>query len=264
MRRSPREPGPAWRRDRSTPPAVYPEREDTLLLVPFARAGPGRSVLDLGTGNGRLALEAARSGSTVVATDRNPEALRALRARALAERLRLEVVRTDLARGTGRFDRIVANPPYLPTSPAERDPDPWVNLALDGGPDGCRILRAIATGLPRHLRVGGRAYVLTSDRQDRRSLATIRARWRGRGGTVRVVARRPLEGEGLEVWEFASGPGRGTASRRRGRVGRPRRGTGGRPRSRGRNPVGSSRGSGRGRTPSPGAASARRRSPRGS
>jgi release factor glutamine methyltransferase len=182
--------------------SVYAPREDTELLLPFARAGPGRSVLDIGTGSGRLALEAARSGSRAVATDRNPAALQVVRRAALSEGLHVDLVRTDLADGLGRFDRIVANPPYLPTRREERDPDPWVNLALDGGPDGCHVLRRIVAILPDHLAPRGRAFLLTSSRQSPGALASIRGAWTGEGGGCRVVAGRSLEGERLDVWEL--------------------------------------------------------------
>jgi release factor glutamine methyltransferase len=188
--------------------APYTEREDTFLLLPYARtARPGSRFLEIGTGNGRLGMEAARAGARVVATDLNPHALGALVKRARGERLPIEAVRTDLARGLGRFDRIVANPPYLPTTRASRDPDPWVNLALDGGPDGCRTTARILQTLPAHLAQGGVGYVLVSSVQDRQRLARLRARWIARGGRVDTVAHRELEGERLEVWALAR-PGR--------------------------------------------------------
>jgi release factor glutamine methyltransferase len=183
---------------------VYPAREDTFLLLPFARSvRAGDRLLEIGSGNGHLALEAARAGARVVATDRNPLALRDLVRRARAEHLPLSAVRTDLARGLGRFDRILANPPYLPTRPSERDPDRWQNLALDGGPDGCRTTARLVRTFPSHLEGRGTAYLLTSSRQDPARLRSIRDRWTARGGTVSSVARRDLEGERLEVWALA-------------------------------------------------------------
>ncbi|MFY9717690.1 MAG: HemK2/MTQ2 family protein methyltransferase [Thermoplasmata archaeon] len=183
---------------------VYPAREDTFLLLPFARSvRPGERLLEIGTGNGLLALEAARWGARVVATDRNPLALDALLRRARAEHLSLAAVRTDLARGLGRFDRILANPPYLPTRPSERDPDRWENLALDGGPDGCRTTARLVRTFRSHLEGSGTAYLLTSSRQAPTRLRAIRDRWIVGGGTVSSVARRDLEGERLEVWALA-------------------------------------------------------------
>jgi release factor glutamine methyltransferase len=191
-------PGPGTARPRS----VYPEREDTLLLLPFARNLRNGAVLDIGTGNGRLALEAARNGARTVATDLNPEALRHLGNRARAERLRIGLVRTDLARGLGRFDRILANPPYLPTVPSQRDPDPRLNLALDGGPDGCRVTARLVASLPEHLAAAGHAFVLGSSVQDPVAMGRIRADWLAWGGSVATAAERLLEGERLWVWDL--------------------------------------------------------------
>ncbi|HTT15306.1 MAG TPA: HemK2/MTQ2 family protein methyltransferase [Thermoplasmata archaeon] len=186
--------------------SFYPPREDSRLLLPFARVPAGVRLLDVGTGSGLLALEAARSGARVVATDRNPFALARLRRLAAAERLDVQPVRTDLARGLGRFDRVLANPPYLPTRPEERDPDRWHNLALDGGPDGLATTARLIAELPQHLAPGGRGFLLVSSLQDPEGLARLRADW-PQEGAVRTVAERRLEGEVLAVWELALAPG---------------------------------------------------------
>jgi release factor glutamine methyltransferase len=190
---------------RGTEIPIYPAREDTLLLRPFAEAPPGSWLLDIGTGNGLLALTAARRGARTVATDRNPRALQSVAEVARAERLTLLAVRTDLARGLGRFDRILANPPYLPTPWGGGEIDPWERLALDGGPDGCVVLERIVSELPEHLRSGGRAYLLVSSLQDPHHLAEIGRGWTADGGYLATVARRRLEGEELEVWELGRG-----------------------------------------------------------
>ncbi|EQD49046.1 methylase, partial [mine drainage metagenome] len=140
----------------------------------------------------------------VVATDLNPHALRLARARAAAERLPIALVRTDLARGLGRFDRVVFNPPYLPTAPEERDPDRWHNLALDGGPDGTGPVVRWVASLADHLGPGGAGFALVSSLQARPPLARAAAAWRARGGTVEPVAERSFDGERLEVWRWAA------------------------------------------------------------
>lgn len=184
---------------------VYPPREDTLLILPFAEVAPGALFLEVGCGAGLAALTAARRGARVVATDVNPHALRHLRARARAEGLDLTPVRTDLARGLGRFDRLLANPPYLPTRPEERDPDRWHNLALDGGPDGCRVTARLVEELDQHLTAEGTAFVVVSSRQDVDALERIRHGWVAAGGRLEVVASRALEGERLDVWRIHRG-----------------------------------------------------------
>ncbi len=245
---------------------TYPPREDTELLLRFVRRCTGLDVLELGTGPGTVAFAAVRAGArTVVATDLNPFALREARARAEREGLEVALVRTNLARGLGRFDRILANPPYLPTSAAQRDRDPWTNLALDGGRDGCRVLARIVRTLRAHLRSGGAGFVVVSSVQDPRSRERIRSGWERRGGRVRVVGRRPLEGETLEVWELR--PARTDVRRSRRvvrRTGRPDRGRRGHRRTLRAIPRGSSPGPASGRTSARGGASSRRRSPPGS
>jgi release factor glutamine methyltransferase len=268
-RRDRRQPGPASARTAERAAAgVYPEREDTLLLLPFARVRAGTTLAEVGAGAGRASLAAARCGARVVATDLNPTALRGLRAEARAEGLDVETVRTDLLSGLGRFARVLANPPYLPTRPEERDPDRWTNLALDGGRDGCRVLARLVDGLTGHLAPGASAFVVVSSLQDPRSRAAILARWEARGGRQEVVASRDLEGERLEVL-CLSAPGSsrlgGSVATRAARRTRARaRGIGVRRRSARSIRFASSPAPARGRTLVRGAASDRRRSPRGS
>jgi release factor glutamine methyltransferase len=256
---------PVTRSSPSNDPEVYPPREDSFLLLPFARARRGQRFAEVGAGRGLASLQAAEHGAQVVATDVNPAALRQLRSLAQARALSVEVVRTDLLRGLRRFDRIVANPPYLPTTPEERDPDPGTNLALDGGPDGCRVTARLLDDLPDHLTPGASAYVVSSSEQDPSALSAIFDRWSDRGGRRAVVAERRLEGEVLQVQRLWRPDGSTDRTRRAARrTTAPRPGTGGRRRSPRPSPPGSSRGAGRGRTIVRGGASGRRRSPPGS
>lgn len=190
---------------------VYPVREDSRLLLPFARCAPGERILEVGCGRGTAALVAARAGGRVVATDLNPWAVRFVRDAARAEGLPVEVVRTDLARGLRRFDRILANPPYLPTPPAARDPDRWVNLALDGGPDGLAVTSRLFAEVASHLTPNGRAFLLISSRQPSDGLARLAEGFRASGGAVREVAGEEIGGERLAVLELTvprrAGPG---------------------------------------------------------
>ncbi|MHB8352523.1 MAG: HemK2/MTQ2 family protein methyltransferase [Thermoplasmata archaeon] len=178
---------------------IYPPREDTFLLLPFTRVRAGSTLLEIGTGNGLLALTAARRGARVVATDVNRSALRELHQRAIEEQLDLQVLRSDLARGLGRFDRILCNPPYLPTPEGFIDPDPELRPALDGGPDGLRLTRRLLPELSRHLGRGAAAFVLFSSLQSPEGTARLRSEWRAAGGRSRTVAARELPGERLTV-----------------------------------------------------------------
>jgi release factor glutamine methyltransferase len=181
---------------------IYPFREDSELLRRVAAVGPGLLVLELGCGEGRAALIAARSGARVVATDLNPYALRRLAARVRHEQLPLACVRTDLFAGLRRFDRILVNPPYLPTSAGTRDPDRWVNLALDGGPDGAQFTLRLLREVRGHLRPHGILYLVVSSRQALAPIAEAKARWTKDGGTARTLGGREFERERLELWEL--------------------------------------------------------------
>lgn len=116
--------------------------------------------LDLGTGTGclLLALLTEFPRATGIGVDRAEGAVAT--ARRNAERLglsdRARFVVGDWCNGQdGRFDAIVANPPYIETAeiprlpPEVRDFDPV--LALDGGADGLDSYRAVAADLPRLL-----------------------------------------------------------------------------------------------------------------
>jgi release factor glutamine methyltransferase len=133
-------------------PGVLIPRQDTELLVELAARlieRPPAVWADLGTGSGCLAIALARlwPQSRGVAVDLSPVALEA------------GSWWQPLQPLWGRLELVVANPPYIPTAvwtdldPVVRDHEPA--LALDGGPDGLRELRAIVAGAGAALAPGG-------------------------------------------------------------------------------------------------------------
>jgi HemK-related putative methylase len=196
------------------PASVYPPGADTFLLISALRelTVPCRA-LEIGCGSGAVSLELARRGAGVVATDVNPEALQHLRRAAARDHLPIGLVRTDLAAGLGRFDVVVANPPYLSTPVGFRDPDPWVRRAVDGGPDGCDVLERIVGSLPDHLVPRATAYIVVSSLQSPSRREQIWSQWRDRGGAIDQVEHQSLEGESLDVLRFTPGTDRATAPR---------------------------------------------------
>ena len=123
-----------------------------------------RSVLDLCTGNGSLAVLAARAWPEVHvdAADLSADALAV--ARLNVERHGLDD-RVALLQGDGlaavagrRYDLILCNPPYVNSEsmaalPAEYRAEPV--LALDGGTDGMDFVRPLIAGAAAHLAEGG-------------------------------------------------------------------------------------------------------------
>jgi len=137
---------------------VYSPEEDTFLLLnsALAEARPEDRVLEVGCGSGFISRELAFRVESLLATDINPHAVRATKAKGI------EVVRADLFQGIrGTFDLILFNPPYLPTNAKERNLQ-WINYALDGGESGRETIDRFLKCLPDHLCPGGRALLLIS------------------------------------------------------------------------------------------------------
>ena len=136
--------------------------ETSLSLVPDRQA-PLR-ILDLGTGSGCLlvALLHELPHATGVGLDRSPGALATARRNAARNGVvdRALFVASDwTAALRGRFDLVVANPPYIPSpdlaglAPEVRLYDPAA--ALDGGGDGLAAYRIIFAGIRDLLARGG-------------------------------------------------------------------------------------------------------------
>ena len=123
-----------------------------------------RSVLDLCTGSGCLAVLAAYAfpNARIDATDISRPALEVARRNVRAHRLtrRVRVIRSDLysrLRGK-RYDLVLCNPPYVTSNamrrlPAEYHHEP--RLALAGGADGLDVVRRILAESGAHLQPGG-------------------------------------------------------------------------------------------------------------
>ena len=171
---------------------VYQPAEDTYLLlrVALAEARPGTLALEIGCGSGFISKELGAKVARLIATDVNPHAVRAARARGI------EVIRADLFRGIkGKFDLILFNPPYLPTQPKERTGQ-WIDYALDGGESGRQTVDRFIEGLAWHLRPGGRALLLISSLT---GLAEVSRTAKAAGLTAEVVADEGCFFERLHV-----------------------------------------------------------------
>ena len=149
-------------------PATLEPRPDTEILVeavlPFvARRVEGRGtcmIADMGTGTGAigLALLSLSPSARCLGVDISQEALLTAAANARLNGLsdRFDVLHSDWYDAmTGKFDAIVANPPYIESHAIAslerevRDHDP--RIALDGGADGLEPYRILAAGARGHL-----------------------------------------------------------------------------------------------------------------
>ena len=162
-----------WSLDLAVSPATLVPRPESETLIEAAVAafagGPAPCrVLDLGTGTGCLLLAAlsAFPAAFGVGVDRVPAA--AALARENAARLgfdrRAAFLCADWAAALrGRFDLVLANPPYIPHGevatlmPEVARYEPAT--ALDGGADGCDAYRTLLPALPGLLAPAGVAIV---------------------------------------------------------------------------------------------------------
>jgi release factor glutamine methyltransferase len=145
-----------------TPRADSETLIEVLLRLRPDAAAPLR-VLDIGTGSGCLMLSSLReyANATAVAVDISEAALTvaAKNAAALGLASRVELLHSDWCSNlAGKFDVILANPPYIPSADiAALDAD--VNQyepigALDGGADGLDCYRALTQQLLQHANHG--------------------------------------------------------------------------------------------------------------
>jgi release factor glutamine methyltransferase len=149
------------------PPGVYRAEGDTEMLADVLRRGGfalGRSVLDIGTGSGALALAAARAGATsVTAVDLSLRSVAATWMNSRLHGVSVRVHRGDLFTPVEgrRFDLVLANPPYVPAAtsmlPRHRKARCW-----DAGPDGRAVLDRICAGVSDVLAPGGEVLIVHS------------------------------------------------------------------------------------------------------
>lgn len=161
---------------------VYAPAEDTYLLLKAAleEVKSTDRVLEMGCGRGIISHKLKPLACRVLATDINPNAVR------MARSANIETIQTDLFRGIkARFDLIIFNPPYLPTTPEEKLGG-WINRAYDGGTSGRDTINRFLEQARDHLNPKGRALLLVS------SLSGLEA----------VIEKAQLEG--LEADEIAN------------------------------------------------------------
>ena len=146
------------------PGVLIPRMDSETTVAAALEACPApRRVLDCGVGSGALLLTVlAEAGGGGVGIDRSPEALAIAARNARSHTRGVMLLRRDWhepgwTRGLGRFDLILANPPYVeddaPMAPDVRHWEP--EGALFAGPEGLDDYRVLIPQLPELLTESG-------------------------------------------------------------------------------------------------------------
>ena len=158
-------------------PSVYEPTEDSFLLLGQIKDYARGFVLEIGTGSGIIAIEAAKYAYFVIATDINNEALKHARENAAKEKItNISFIHSDLfdyfskvnhgkistvLKGiiASKFDLIIFNPPYLPKD--KREPKESA-LSTTGGKKGYEILQRFLENASEYLLPDGKMLVVFS------------------------------------------------------------------------------------------------------
>ena len=145
---------------------LIPEQETELLVEEVIKHSERKSVLDMCTGSGCIAISIALFGkpSKVAASDISEKALEVARENAKSLKAgEISFIQGDMFENvTEKFDIIVSNPPYIETGeidelmPEVRDYLP--RLALDGDEDGLKFYRIISKEAVKKLNKNGRIF----------------------------------------------------------------------------------------------------------
>ncbi len=148
---------------------VYEPAEDSFMLATYASSLSGK-ILEIGCGSGIVSLSAAAANrkNDVLGVDINPAAVACAQENAKANGITNALFRkSDLfSEVSGKFDAILFNPPYLPTTREERLESGEENAAYDGGESGMGVFLKFVPAAKPHLAPCGKVAVIATSLGD--------------------------------------------------------------------------------------------------
>ena len=172
---------------------IYQPAEDSYLLRDVLRKYvKNKSVLDVGTGSGILALEALNNGAkSVVASDINSESIIHFKNNHI-----LFIKSNLFSKIKDKFDIILFNPPYLPRNHKEPKDS---QISTTGGEKGDEIILRFLNQASKYLNKNGKILLLLSSLTPRER---ILMRLKKFAFKYRIIAKKNLFMEQLEVFEI--------------------------------------------------------------
>jgi release factor glutamine methyltransferase len=146
---------------------MYAPSEDTFLLADCIEHYNGRRALEIGVGSGLLLTILAKNYAYVAGSDIDLKELQHCRLQTPSEKVLLVCCDAGSAFGSGKFDLIVSNPPYLPNDDGDNTSlDPTIH----GGPKGIETtIHFVKSALPL-LAVDGKILIVISSFADSSAL----------------------------------------------------------------------------------------------
>ncbi|MBI5061013.1 MAG: methyltransferase [Candidatus Aenigmarchaeota archaeon] len=173
--------------------SVYEPAEDSFLLAKHAAKLKGR-ILEIGCGSGIATLHNAKVNpqNEVISVDINPDAVKCAKENAKRNNIKnIKFFKSDLFSAISpseKFDAILFNPPYLPTTRDSRLKT-RLNAAFDGGESGRKTLDRFLRVFDKFLKPDGIVLLVHS------SLNNLEK-------TKRVLAEKNFRCEMLETGPF--------------------------------------------------------------
>ena len=147
---------------------VYIPSDDTFLLAENLDINYGDTVLEIGTGTGLVAMYASQLTNKITVTDINFNALQLAEKNFKKNNINnIEIIFGNLFEPlkNRKFDVILFNTPYLPTSNDEILDDD-LNYAFDGGPDGRKVIDVFLNQVKSYLNENGKLQMIQSSLSD--------------------------------------------------------------------------------------------------
>ncbi len=169
---------------------IYEPAEDSFLLEKeVKKLSNGKSVLDIGTGNGIQAEAAKNSGAKkVFATDINEKSIALCKSKGISS-----VVSNLFENINEKFDLIVFNPPYLPKDERE---DSESALITEGGKKGDEIIIEFLKNVGDYLNPNGKILLLLSSLTPKKRILKM---LREKNFAKRKLSKQKIFMETLEV-----------------------------------------------------------------